>query len=98
MHICEGSEIAPSIKTLNNYNRFCEKVMSSLAYGPDLAEESGGWISGKTMMVFQYSFLICKKKRKRHEEITRLRFSDINDKVTYYSKIAITRYYSMVGI
>ena len=71
--------------------------MSSLAYGPDLAEESGGWISGKTMMVFQYGFLICEKKRKRHEEIiTRLRFSDINDKVTYYSKIAITKYYTLL--
>ena len=54
MHICEGSEIAPSIKTLNNYNRFCEKVMSSLDYGPDLAEESGGWMSGKTMMILQF--------------------------------------------
>ena len=54
VHICEGSEIAPSLKTLNNYNRFCEKVMSSLDHGPDLAEESGGWMSGKTRMIFQF--------------------------------------------
>ena len=59
VHICEGSEIAPSIKTLNNYYRFCEKVMSSLDYGPDLAEESGGWMSGKTRMIFQF----VKKKK-----------------------------------
>ena len=58
MHICEGSEIAPSVKTLNNYYRFYEKVMSSLDYGPDLAEESGGWMSGKT----NDDFPICAKE------------------------------------
>ena len=33
--------------------------MSSLDYGPDLAEESGGWMSGKTRMIFQF----VKKKK-----------------------------------
>ena len=50
--------------------------MSSLDHGPDLAEESGGWMSGKT----NDDFPICGKKRKRNQI----------DKVTYYSKIAIT--------